>query len=485
MVAAQSDDQDPSSAFLLVVGRDSYATYNLPASGTLTIGRGETNAVRIDDPLASRAHACLYFGDGMLLEDLGSVNGTRIKDQPVPRGERVAIRIGDTVQIGSTVLIVQRRTAPVGDGRPETLPGSGITSENLGQPRGVAMQRVHALAERAAAGTINVLITGETGVGKELLAETVHRKSPRHAGSYVCLNCAALSETLLESELFGHERGAFTGAVQAKPGLMETAAGGTLFLDEVGELPLATQAKLLRVLETREVTRLGSVRPRRIDLRFIAATNRDLEAEVARGTFRQDLYFRFAGITLVIPPLRERLDEIRPLAETFAAQICRDLGRAPPIFPAPILMLLESYAWPGNVRELKNVVERAVLLSNGPIIGTEHLPMEKIARPGPSVASAPTPSPAEPRVVAVTPRQIEAGRVDVPGLARVARGPAGQAERERIVSALNACAGNQSRAAKLLGIPRRTFLTKLDAYGIPRPKKGTGSGPDNDDTGEA
>jgi two-component system, NtrC family, response regulator AtoC len=236
----------------------------------------------------------------------------------VPRGERVAIRIGDTVQIGSTVLIVQRRTAPVGDARPETLPGSITATESPVPPRGVAMQRVHALAERAAAGTINVLITGETGVGKELLAETVHRASPRRDGPYVCLNCAALSETLLESELFGHERGAFTGAVQAKPGLMETAANGTLFLDEVGELPMATQAKLLRVLETREVTRLGSVRPRRVDLRFIAATNRDLETEIGRGSFRQDLYFRLAGITLTIPPLRDRLDEIRPLAETFA-----------------------------------------------------------------------------------------------------------------------------------------------------------------------
>ncbi|HVT08234.1 MAG TPA: sigma 54-interacting transcriptional regulator [Polyangia bacterium] len=480
MVAAQSEDQDPASAFLLVVGRDSYATYNLPASGTLTIGRGETNAVRVDDPLASRAHACLHFGEGMLLEDLGSVNGTRIKDQPVPRGERVAIRIGDTVQIGSTVLIVQRRTAPVSDARPETLPGSITATESPAPPRGVAMQRVHALAERAAAGTINVLITGETGVGKELLAETVHRASPRRDGPYVCLNCAALSETLLESELFGHERGAFTGAVQAKPGLMETAAGGTLFLDEVGELPLATQAKLLRVLETREVTRLGSVRPRRVDLRFIAATNRDLEAEIVRGTFRQDLYFRLAGITLTIPPLRERLDEIRPLAETFARQICRDLGRAPPIFPAPILMLLESYPWPGNVRELKNIVERAVLLNSGAVIGTEHLPMEKLSRPVPPPPARMTPPVLDAYPLSgMTPRQVDAGRVDVPSPVRAARGATNAAERERIIAALNACAGNQSRAAKLLGIPRRTFLTKLDGYGIPRPKKGSaGADPD-------
>ncbi len=335
------------------------------------------------------------------------------------------------------------------------------------------MQHVHALAERAAAGTINVLITGETGVGKELLAETVHRASPRRDGSYVCLNCAALSETLLESELFGHERGAFTGAVQAKPGLLETAAGGTLFLDEVGELQLTTQAKLLRVLETREVTRLGSVKPRRIDVRFIAATNRDLEAEVVRGTFRQDLYFRFAGITLTIPPLRERLDEIRPLAETFARQICRDLGRAPPIFPAPILMLLESYQWPGNVRELKNIVERAVLLSSGPVIGTEHLPMEKMSRPTAPTPANGTPSPMLDayRLAAATPRQVDVGRIDVPSAGRAVRGAGNPVERERIISALNACAGNQSRAAKLLGIPRRTFLTKLDAYNIPRPKK--------------
>src|SRR5580692_3717585 len=391
-IVAVQTDEDAESAFLLVVGRDSYATYNLPASGSLTIGRGESNAVRIDDPLASRAHACLHVqaGDGMSFEDLGSVNGTRIKDQPIARGERVSIRIGDTIQIGASVLIVQRRTAPVEAMRPETLRDAGLAIEGGAPPRGEAIQRVHALAERAAAGTINVLITGETGVGKELLAETVHRASPRRDGPYVCLNCAALSETLLESELFGHERGAFTGAVAAKPGLLETAAGGSLFLDEVGELPLATQAKLLRVIETREVTRLGSVKPRRIDVRFIAATNRELEAEVKRGTFRQDLYFRFNGITLTIPPLRMRVGEIRHLVELFARQICRDLGRAIPVVPPPIFALLESYAWPGNIRELKNMVERAVLLSAGPIIGREHLPLDKLS---PGMAHGSTPSP--------------------------------------------------------------------------------------------
>jgi two-component system response regulator AtoC len=461
IVAAQTDE-DAASAFLLVVGRDSYATYNLPASGSLTIGRGESNTVRIDDPLASRAHACLHvqLDAGMSFEDLGSVNGTRIKDQPIQRGERVVIRIGDTIQIGASVLIVQRRTAPVEELRPETLRDTGLATEAGPAPRGEAMQKVHALAERAAAGTINVLIAGETGVGKELLAETVHRASPRREGPYVCLNCAALSESLLESELFGHERGAFTGAVAAKPGLLETAAGGTLFLDEVGELPLATQAKLLRVIETREVTRLGSVRPRRIDVRFIAATNRELEAEVGRGSFRQDLYFRLNGITLTIPPLRTRVDEIPHLAELFARQICRDLGRAPPVLLPPIIGLLETYAWPGNIRELKNVVERAVLLSMGPVIGREHLPLDKLS---PTTAS-PTPPP----------RVESTQKMSAP------------TERDKIITALNACAGNQSRAAKLLGMPRRTFVNKLDAYQIPRPKKSSepsdDTSSDSDDT---
>ena len=434
---------DTAGAFLLVVGRDAYATYDLPASGALTIGRGESNAVRVDDPLASRAHACLHVGDAMYLEDVGSVNGTRVKDKVVKPGERIRITIGETIQIGSSVLIVQRRAAQADLLRPETLRDEGLSQIPLTPPSapraGEAMRRVHELAQRAAAGTINVLITGETGVGKELLAETVHRASPRRSGPYVCLNCAALSETLLESELFGHERGAFTGAVQAKPGLLETAARGTLFLDEVGELPLSTQAKLLRVLETREVARLGSVRPRRIDVRFIAATIRDLEAEVARGAFRADLYYRLNGITLTIPPLRSRREEIRPLAETFLRQICRDLGRQPPLLPSASVGHLEAYAWPGNIRELKNVIERAVLLCEGPILETEYMPLERPL--------------------------TESQKLSTSGSNLV------QTEKERIIEALAACAGNQSRAAKMLGIPRRTFVSKLDAYKIPRPKK--------------
>jgi two-component system, NtrC family, response regulator AtoC len=451
-------DTNSVGLFLLVVGSDSYSTYNLPQDGSVTIGRGETNQIRIDDPLASRNHARLHVGSAMFLEDLGSVNGTRVKDHPVKRGDRIPIAIGETILIGGSVLIIQhraRKRPPLL--RPETLRDDRAISAVLAPPQDQAMQRIHQLAERAAAGTINVLVTGETGVGKELLAETVHRLSPRKDGPYVCLNCAALSETLLESELFGHERGAFTGAFQAKAGLLETAGGGSIFLDEVGELTLTTQAKLLRVLETREVSRLGSLKPRRIDVRFIAATNRDLEAEVARGAFRRDLYFRLNGITLTIPPLRERRSEIPHLAGIFLRRICRELGRPEPQLPPPILEILDQYLWPGNIRELKNMIERAVLLCDGPAIGLDHLPADKI-----DPARAPKLTPPPPPSLAAA------------AAAERTRSPTQENERERIIDALNACAGNQSRAAQRLGISRRTLVTKLDTYRIPRPKKALG-----------
>jgi DNA-binding NtrC family response regulator len=244
----------------------------------------------------------------------------------------------------------------------------------------------------------------------------------------VCINCAALSEPLLESELFGHERGAFTGATGAKPGLLETAPGGTVFLDEVGELPAALQAKLLRVIETRELTRVGSVRPRQIDVRFIAATNRDLEAEVARGTFRRDLFFRLNGMTLSLPPLRARPREIPVLCRLFLKELSGAAGRkTPPRLTAEALAQLCAHGWPGNVRELRNAIERALLLAPGDEIGIEHLP-----------GAAPAPV----------------------------------GERERILAVLAACAGNQSRAARELGISRKVLLARLDAYGVKRPRKG-------------
>jgi two-component system response regulator AtoC len=301
---------------------------------------------------------------------------------------------------------------------------------------GPEMRRVHLLARRAAAANINVLILGETGVGKEVLAETIHGLSPRAGRPLVRLNCAALSPTLLESELFGHERAAFTDAHEAKPGLLETAEGGTVLLDEIGELPLAQQAKLLRVIETRQVMRVGALKPRAIDVRFVAATNRILEDEVARGAFRQDLYYRLNGFSLVIPPLRARVDEIAPLARSFLEAAARRDGRPVPTLSPAAIKLLEGYPWPGNIRELRNDMERASLLSSSATITPEDLPVEKMR--GTPVAVGP---------------------------------PADRGEEyRRIVDSLAHCNGNQTRAAKLLGMPRRTFCARLKAYNIPRPR---------------
>jgi two-component system response regulator AtoC len=383
---------------------------------------------------------------------------------------------------------------------------SSAQSEQVG-PIEPVMQRIYEIAARAAAGNINVMILGETGVGKEVLAQTVHQLSPRSDKPIVCLNCAAFSETLLESELLGHERGSFTGANSAKPGQLEMAHGGTVFLDEVGELPLPIQAKLLRVIQTREVTRLGGLRPRTIDVRFISATNRDLESEVLRGNFRRDLFFRLNGISLTIPPLRERVEEIPAFAKKFLAEFCHDYGRKPELrISARALALLKGYSWLGNVRELRNVIERAVVLCTGFEIGPEHLPLDKI-RPaviepdqldpliapfaGGSIGAAPVEATLEtlksqsaepPALSRPYPTSSDPGTIPPPSpvsslppisLDRWAPNPAFMhvEEYRRIIEALAACAGNQSRAAKMINMPRRTFVTKLEMYAIPRPQK--------------
>jgi transcriptional regulator with PAS, ATPase and Fis domain len=316
------------------------------------------------------------------------------------------------------------------------------------------MRRLHLLAERAAAGNINVLIVGETGVGKEIMAETVHRLSPRAKAPFVCFNCAAFSESLIESELFGHERGAFTGAVTAKPGLLETAPAGTVLLDEIGEMPLPLQAKLLRVIQTRQVTRVGALKPRDIDVRFVAATNKDLQRQVAQERFRADLYFRLNGITLHIPPLRERPSEILPMARTFAAQIAAAMNRdPPPELSAEAEDLLVGYAWPGNIRELRNVVERALLLCEGKEITTEHLPVEMMAPNTPLLTT-----------------DVDTYAALFGGQTGSASSPAQEEERQRILCALAEHAGNQSRAAKTLGMSRSTLVQRLKQYHIARPR---------------
>jgi two-component system, NtrC family, response regulator AtoC len=354
------------------------------------------------------------------------------------------------------------------------------------------MQRLYSLAERIAESTISVLILGETGVGKEVLAETIHRLSGRRNKPFVKMNCAAFTETLLESELFGHERGAFTGAVAQKQGMLESAQGGTVFLDEIGEITHSTQVKLLRVLEERKVTRVGALKPKEIDVRFVAATNRDLEAEVAAGNFREDLFFRLNGIPLVIPPLRDRPVEIEPLARALIAQICRKSNRAEPDLTQQAIEVLRRYSWPGNIRELRNVMERAVLLCGRGPITLEHLPVEKMVSTLPARrGSLPPPPLPQPRMAPGGPPPPPKSRPPMHGLppefeqtlpvARPTSPPGGDAnalrsgvemvERDLIIRALEQCAGNQTQAAKLLGISRRTLVSRLEQYNLPRPRK--------------
>ena len=309
------------------------------------------------------------------------------------------------------------------------------------------MQSLHRLVEQVAVSPISVLLLGETGVGKEVFAQALHRASPRASGPFVEINCAALTETLLESELFGHEKGAFTHAQAAKPGLLELADGGTLLLDEVGDMPLGIQAKLLRVLESSELRRVGGTKTKTIDVRFVAATNADLENQVAAGTFRRDLFYRLNGVTIVIPPLRERLAELEPLAEMFIARAWTKHAPAPAL-AADALALMRKYSWPGNIRELKHMMERAVLLCGDGPIKTEHLPAEKL------------------RMTVMTSRRAPS---DLGFVIPPRRTP--EEEQQRIVEALERCGGNQTLAARLLGISRRTLVNRLDEYQLERPRK--------------
>ncbi len=557
---------------LVVIGEGLDASYPLPDGGRIEIGRSPEMDIRIDHPSVSRSHAMLTIGETLVLEDLGSVSGTRIRDQWLKGTATAEVALGEPFDVGSVMIVVQQRTAPnqkrhiwahgYFEARVEeecaraqrsestfavirvhcSTPDTGRAAENclcralrtmdvigyygpseyevlvvdtkpddvglvaaklgaalteagasssigvaiyptdarnsyellsrataaaLGQRGGpsaagplvianVALQNLDRIVERIAGGTISVLVTGETGVGKEVLAARIHRLSRRADKPFLRLNCAALSESLLESELFGHEKGAFTGAVQAKAGLLETADGGTVFLDEIGELPLSIQVKLLRVIEERHVLRVGALKSHYIDVRFVAATNRDLEIEITRGMFRPDLYFRLNGITLVIPPLRERTSEIPDLVATFLRTFAeRDGGTEIPKVTPATMALLRDYSWPGNIRELRNVIERAMLLSGGGPIGVDHVPVDKLrAASRPSIPPAPPAFTRPPPLIA-----------DEPPLETIAD------ERARIIEALTRAGGNQTEAASLMGISRRTLINRVIHFQIPRPRK--------------
>jgi two-component system NtrC family response regulator len=297
---------------------------------------------------------------------------------------------------------------------------------------------------RVAPARTSILVCGESGVGKELVARALHQASPRAGGPLVAVNCAAFPETLLESELFGHERGAFTGAVERKQGLLEVADGGTLFLDEIGEFPLALQPKLLRVLQDRRFRRIGGTVELESDVRLVAATNRDLSARIAAGEFREDLYYRLNVVTLHVPSLRERVQDIPLLAFHFLRRFAQEMGRPIHGIDPEALRMLQNHVWPGNVRELQNVIERGVLFCSGDTLLAEHLPEALSGR-----TSAPD---------RVLPSDLDSGR-PLPELLE-------QVERDLICKALVRARGVQAQAADLLGISRSNLQYKLKKYNL-------------------
>lgn len=474
---------------LVVFLDDAVVRHALPAGGRVRIGRAADSDICIDHSSVSRRHAVLEVGPPMSIEDLGSANGTAV-ERPGTRaaapdtaqverrpGQVLEVAIGDRVVLGTVTAVVRRVQAA--SGAEVRDPRAPVVAE---LPRGPAVEAVYAQARLAAQSAISVLILGETGVGKDVLARAIHAFSPRASGKFVAVSCAALSESLLEAEIFGHERGAFTGAAQARPGIFEAADGGTVFLDEAGEMPPSVQVKLLRVLEERAVTRIGARIQVPIDVRFVAATHRDLEAEVARGAFRQDLFYRIAGLTLTLPPLRERPTEIEALARRFLDEACRRMERAAsPSISGAALAALRAHAWPGNVRELRNAMERAAALATGVVVGLEHLPPRLVSAAPAAAATAPSPGPVHGRAPGGLPSTAQspegatpgAGLPAVPRLGSLAEIEAARAalERQRILEALEACGGNQTRAAEALGISRRTLVTRLGEYGLPRPRK--------------
>jgi transcriptional regulator with PAS, ATPase and Fis domain len=400
---------------------------------TARIGSGEGNLLRLDDRAVSRLHCELSVrADCITVRDSGSTNGTfigevRIREADVPPGTR--LRLG-----GSVVQI------DAGD-QPSFVALSERTE--LGELAGqsVEMRAVYAVLERVAKTDATLLVQGETGTGKDVVARSVHAESPRAAGPFVPVDCGSIPENLIESELFGHVRGAFTGAINNRKGAFEEAHGGTLFLDEIGEMPLAMQAKLLRAIESRSIRRVGATAQTPVDVRIVAATNRSLARMVNEGTFREDLYYRLAVVEVTLPPLRARREDIPILAQRFYTRYSGKDGALPMAF----LESLKARPWPGNVRELRNFIERAVALGQ--------------IRPVPAVQGALPPPPTAPSVLPAGVETIVPLHLPL----KEARDAWTETFESVYVRAmLKKTGGNLTRAAELAGVSRR-FMQRLMA----------------------
>jgi two-component system response regulator AtoC len=410
----------------------------LPAGAEARVGRAEDVEVALADHRASRLHAVLSFdGRTVTVRDEASSNGTFVDGERV-RGSR-RVDDGERVEIGTSTIVVLLTLNGAARATPSRAPGDDdddATAMVAVDPATVALR---ALVRRLAASDLPVLVQGETGAGKELVARELHRGSARGSKPFVAINCATLTDPIAASELFGHERGSFSGADARRVGVFESANGGTLLLDEVGELSAHNQALLLRALQEGAITRVGSSRPVPIDVRVVSATNRDLALEVARGRFRQDLYFRLNGVTVQVPSLRSRPRDILPMVE----RLLRRHGDRWRLGPG-VAGVLEAHPWVGNARELGNVIGRGVALADDGEIRLEHLQLSG-AEPA---AAAPATAPEEPSAFRA---QVE------------------ETERRAIVAALADTGGNQSRAARELGISRRCLITRMERYGL-KPK---------------
>jgi two-component system response regulator AtoC len=435
-----SDLPGKARAYLIVRQGDRCEVVEIPEQGEAMIGRGTDASVTIDESRVSRRHASVRWRSGeLVVEDLGSRNGTALNHE-VLHGELRSARGGDSIRIaGHEIMVAVQATPPNPDPTPDAEDGVVVAD--------ASMSRMFGFARRVAAAATTVLIHGETGVGKDVVANRIHVWSQRSAQRFVRVNCAALPETLVESELFGHERGAFTGADRRKVGFAEAADGGTLFLDEIGELSLPVQAKLLAMLENRSVVRVGSTVETPVDVRVIAATHRSLTKEVEAGRFREDLYYRIGVVVIRVPPLRERPSEIALLAKLFAKRFGEGVGFAEPVIAADASAALQMHTWPGNIRELRNAIEHALLHTEDGVVRREHLP-ETVTHGAASELRMST----RPPSAANGAQGVRAALAEV--------------ERAAIEDALRASSGNRTHAALALGISLRSLLYKIEKYGL-------------------
>jgi DNA-binding NtrC family response regulator len=398
------------------------------------IGSHASNDIVLRDPMVSRFHCRLVREDGMWrLRDSGSMNGTsldqvRVRDADVVTGDGV-LHLGDSI-------VRVRGGVPEKEDVVPMLPAFGaLVGTSL------PMRRLFGLLEKIAQSDINVLIEGESGTGKELVATEIMQRSARADKPFVVVDCGAISPNLVESELFGHVRGAFTGADRDRIGAFEAADGGTVFLDEIGELPLELQPKLLRALEAREIRRVGETKARRVNVRVISATNRDLEREVNKGRFREDLYFRIAVISARVPSLRERLDDMLILLRTFLSQL--GVPEEERLFPAHVIQEMTKHDWPGNVRELRNYVERSVVLQSA---------SPALRRGAGGIATGPN---------------VQGGGIDLSVPFRIAKvGVIDSFERTYLTQLLEAAGGNMSKAARLAGMDRMYLHRIVQKHGL-------------------